>query len=117
MNHHDQSLFAISPLFSRILIIAMAIGTYYFITMNDYFPVWNTYIYYAMKIIIAYEIVAGSARTLMAPILSLFAAIALFYLDKQYQFQAITPSDTWQLVIMAIIGFFITLLFRFGQQR
>lgn len=105
----SNRLFDVLPLIPRLLIIAIALGIYYFISTRYLFNEWETYIYYGVRIIIAYQILRGSAQTLLAPILTLVIALTLLTTDSTYHINGITTNDMWQLAIVGILGFFVTI--------
>lgn len=102
-----KNMYAILPLIPRIIIIAIVASTYYYINTHYLFTQWEPYLYYGVKIIIAYQILRASARTMLAPILTVIAAFLLLFIDQIFQFETIHASDALQLIIVAIIGFFV----------
>ena len=107
---YRNGLFAFSPLIPHFIIIAIVVIVYYFLTKYGLFPAWIHTIYYAVKIIIALEILAASAQTLLAPIITLIMGSLLIYGVQVYNIEILTYSDGWQLIIVALIGSLITII-------
>ena len=110
--NHDKSWFAFTPIISNLIVIAVVLAIYYFFVINTLFPAWANIIYWAVKIVIAFEIIIASARSLIVPILSLLAGLLLMFLFQVHNLSFVSTADAWQLVIMGGIGFVITILVR-----
>ncbi len=102
--------FSIAGAIRHLLIIAIVLGIYYFIRINDYFPLWSNTIYYAVRIIIALEIIIAAAYSLFVPLLALvLGALSLYYLQI-IGTSIISFSDAWQLIIIGAIGVVLTFI-------
>lgn len=110
MTKHSRGSFAIMPLISPLLIIAIALGAYYYIMTNSLFPEWIDTIYWAVKIVVGFEILAAAARTFWGPILALISGFALLYATKVYDISLATSADGWQLITVALVGFLVTII-------
>lgn len=110
---NSRHLFAIVPLIPHIVVIIIVLASYNYIFNHGLFPEWINYIYYAAKVLIALEIFAASAQTLLAPILTLITGLAIVYFVGIYNLVIVTASDGWQLVVAALVGFLITLVTKF----
>jgi hypothetical protein len=105
MSNHNKSLFDFFPILPHIIIIAAALGGYYFIRENGLFYDWQTFIYYGLKALIALEIILASARSFLAPDLT-------GQLISDYTSDLITSVDGWQLLVVSMVGLLITALIR-----
>lgn len=92
---------------SNLIIIAILIGFYYFCKTNNLFPYWINHIYYAVKIIVALQILYASARSLLAPMLALLIGLISLFTIQVYQINLITLAETSQLLGVAVIGFLV----------
>ena len=111
-NHRiSGSPFAIKPLFSRVLVIAVVVALFYGIIREGFFPLWTTYIEWGVRVIIAYEILIGSCRTLLAPLLAGVAGAGMYIFceGSQYSYLLVSTASAWQLMITAVIGALITI--------
>lgn len=108
-----RELFRIAPLVPHFFIIAITIGIYYYINTNQYFPEWIGYIYWAVKIIIGFEVLAAAASTLWGPILGILSGAAILFSIQVYNMSIFSVADGWQLIIVSIVGFLVTMLVRF----
>lgn len=108
-----RELFAIAPLIPHLFIIAIACGIYYFIFKNQYFPYWITYIYWGVKIIVGFEVLAAAASTLWGPILGIISGVLILFANQVYASTLFTAADAWQLIIVSAIGFLVTIKLKF----
>lgn len=104
--------FALGPIIPNAIIIAVVLGVYFFLASNYLFPDWISIIYWTAKVIVGFEIIRASARSLAAPILTLAAGLLLLFMMQVYNINLVTMSDAWQLLIMAGVGFVIAILVR-----
>jgi hypothetical protein len=109
---HNKSWFAFTPIISNIVIIAVTLAIYYVFVISELFPDWANVIYWVVKIIIAFQIIIASARSLIAPALSLLAGWSLMFMLQVYNLSFVSTADAWQLIIVSGIGFVITILVR-----
>lgn len=112
MDERPNGWFAIMPIIPQIIIIAIVLGIYYYINLKGFFPLWTTYIYYGVKVIIALEIIIAAAKSLVGPLLAIaIGAVNLFWLlDQGSAF--LTPDNAQQLLVMGVIGIVITFIVR-----
>lgn len=109
MKNHNN-LFSLKAIIPHIVLIAIIIGVYYFLTSNDLFPQWIDYIYYGGKTAIALIFILGSARSGMMPVIALIAGLAVIFSSQMYGVILTSPADAWEILIMAFIGLIITIL-------
>ena len=110
----NRSWFAVTPIISNVIFIAVIVGIYFYLASNGLFPEWIHVIYWVVKAIIAFEIIRASARSLVAPLLTLIAGLSLLFALQVYYINFVTRSDAWHLIMMAVVGFVITLLVKLG---
>lgn len=108
--YKDKTWFSVTPIIPNIIVIAIALGIYYFLISHYLFPEWLNVIFWVVKIIIAFEIIRASARSLVAPLLALSIGLLLLFAIQVYYLSAISSSDAWQLIMMSGVGFIITVL-------
>jgi hypothetical protein len=109
MKNHN-GLFSIKSILPHIILIAIIIGVYYFLFTRDLFPQWIDYIYIGGKILIAFIIILASARSGIMPILTLISGLLILFISQVYNINLTSPTDAWELLIMAFIGLVITIL-------
>ena len=108
----DKSWFGFLPIISNLVVIAIALAIYYVFVVDHLFPDWVHVIYWAVKIVIAFEIIIAAARSLIVSILALLSGLLILFMIQIYYITFATTADAWQLIIMSIIGFVITVLVR-----
>lgn len=96
----------------NIIYIALFIGAYYLITTRNLFPDWITYIYWGTKVVVAYNIIAASARSLFAPFFALSAGLLCLFTSTVYQITLISSQDAWQVIVVAGIGALVAFLLK-----
>jgi hypothetical protein len=111
-SHKKRELFPIIPLIPHLIVIAITVGIYSFIVTNNYFPEWIDYIYWAVKIIIGFEVLAAAASTLWSPILGLISGLLILFTDQVYDLTQIATADGWELIVVSLIGFLVTIMVR-----
>lgn len=111
MRNHDN-LFSLRSIIPHIILIAIIICTYYFLSTQDLFPQWIDYIYYGGKAMIAFIIILASARSGMMPIFALASGLLILFTCQVYDITIISSADAWELLTMAFVGLVITILFK-----
>lgn len=112
-NHNKKPLFGFKPIVPHLIIVAIALAAFYFITKNNLLLPWLVYIYYGVKILIVFEIIIASARSFLAPILGIVAALSILGIEYFYtNLYMISATDGWQLLIASAIGLLISVLMR-----
>jgi len=105
-------LFSVFSIIPQIIICAIVFGAYYYIVQQGYFPFWINYIYYAVKIIIALQIMIGAARSLIMPLLAIILGGLDLYMIQMQGTSLISGHDAWQLIIIGAIGIILTFIVR-----
>lgn len=107
-----NGIFAIRPILSQIIIIAIVFGAYSYINANGYFLLWKPYIYYAVKIIIAVEIFVTAAKSLTGPLLAMLLGGVTLYLLQMHGLETVSTKDSWQLIVIGALASLLTLVIR-----
>jgi hypothetical protein len=107
-----KPLFPIVPILINIIAIVVLSVGYYYASQNYIFADYQTYIYWAVNVLITYNIVAASAKSLIAPILALLVALVSIYLANTYNINFLSYAEFWQLIIVSVIGFLISIMLR-----
>ena len=111
--NNQNGLFAIIPIIPQIIIIAIVIACYYYISNTDYFVVWLKYFYYAVKTIIAIEILIGAGKSLTLPLLAvLFGMLNLYFIQANNALVTLSSDNSWHLIIIGGIGIVLTFIVR-----
>lgn len=109
-NSERHNRYAITPIFLPLVLIAIAIGVYYFLVTHDFFPLWISYIYIALKIFIVLEVILGSSKTIIMPLVTVIIGLLLIFASQVYSITFITNAETMQIIYLGIFGFVISLL-------
>jgi len=112
VNNNKNHLFALGPIIPHLIIIALVVAGYTYIVKNEILPDWSTFMYYSMKVFIAFELILASARSFLAPTLGIVAALGLLFIDDVYQISFITPADGWQILTISVVGLLISALMK-----
>ena len=107
-----NGLFAIRPILSQIVIIAIIFGIYSYINAKGYFPHWKTYIYYGIKGLIAAEVLIAATKSLTGPLLAMLIGGVTLYLFQTNALLIISTNDSWQLIIIGAVACLLTLVIR-----
>lgn len=110
-----KPLFGILCIIPNVIAIAVFIGAYYyFIYSQQLFPDYTSYIYWTMKILVGYNIIAASARSFVAPILTIGCAVLCLFTSEYYAITlvAITSAEAYQLILIGVIGLLITIMLK-----
>ena len=105
-------LLSIRAILPHCLLIAIAVGGYYFLATHYLFSNWINAIYIGVKIFVGLQIILGSARCATMPILTLLIGLVLLFVSEVENIALISHSDTWQLILASFVGLIITLLVR-----
>ena len=110
MTKKSRGLFDFSSIIPHLIITAIVLGIYYYITKNGYFPEWSDYIYWGVKIIIGFEVLAAAARSLWGPIIGLLTGLGILFTVPMYNLTLVTTADGWQLIVASLIGILVTIV-------
>lgn len=105
----DRGLFLFTPIIPHLFFTAVVLGIYYFIISNNYFPAWTDYIFWGVKIIIAFQILAAAAISFWGPIIGLLTGIGILFSIQIYNISLVTSADAWQLIVASLLGILVTL--------
>ncbi len=111
-NGAQRGLFAIVPIIPQIIIIAIVTGAYYYITSKGLFPLWSKYIYYGTKIIIGFEVLIASAKSLVVPLLAIGLGGLGLYMLQIHSMNYFASDDAWHLIFVGVAGLFLTFIVR-----
>lgn len=109
MRYNKNGLFSIRPIISPTILIACAIAGYYYIDTHYLFIDHLFTIYVVMKLFVALLIIIGSARSLLMPFLTFLVGITLLVLIQSHGITLISSVSAWQLIVVAAVGFVISL--------
>ncbi|MEO8401293.1 MAG: hypothetical protein ABI597_05770 [Gammaproteobacteria bacterium] len=106
----NRNWFAILSILPQIIIAGLFFGIFYYINNHGLFTQWIDYINWTIKIIIAFQLLIASARSLIAPLLALaLAGIDLYFIQSTGD-AWLSSSDAWELIIAGVIGLMITII-------
>ncbi len=105
-----QPLFSLRSSWPQLLIIAICVSLYYTMIHFYLFFEWGFYIYYALKLVIAYEILSAALRSLLVPLCSLILGVAVLLFTNCLYLHTLMNTDTaWQLATIGFIGILFAL--------
>jgi hypothetical protein len=107
-----KPLFAFVPIIINIIAIAVFIAAYWYVHLLHLIPDYINVAYWAMNVLVTYNIIAASARSLLAPILALLVAGAAYFVAIQYNMVYLTQAEIIQLAIVGAIGVVVTFMLR-----
>jgi len=106
----NGQLFSFFSILPHIILIAMIIGGYYYLSLNSLFPTWIDYIYNGGKILIAFLIILASARSALMPVITLISGLLILFTIQMYNITLVSSVDGSELVILSFVGLIITML-------
>lgn len=95
------------PILPQLLIIGVCIGLYYAMIYFYIFFQWGFYLYYALKAIVAFELLSASRQSFWVPLVASALASAVLFTHSLYLNTLMNTDTAWQLITVALIGFFI----------
>jgi hypothetical protein len=112
----DKHYFDIMPILLNIIAAVVLGGIYYYTVKNNLFPAYQNYIYWTVNIIISYNILAASARSLWAPLISvIIGGAGIFFANSSTVIpfiSSLTPAQCWQFAALGVAGLLITFALR-----
>lgn len=113
----SRRLALLPPVFPQLLVIAICLGIYYAMIHFYLFFTWGLYLYYLLKLVIAYEILSASRFSISVPLIALLLGGAVQIFTNSIFFTTLMNPDTaWQLFLVGLIGILIA-LFRKRRSR
>jgi hypothetical protein len=118
--NNEKHYFAIVPILLNIITIVLLGGVYYYIVTHQLFPDYQNYIYWTINVLISYNILVASARSIWAPMFSLLLGaggifVSLFFVNSDTTIPVIsylTSAQCWQLIVLGVAGLLITFALR-----
>jgi hypothetical protein len=103
-----KPLFAILPILINLIVIAVLIAVYYVIIHANFLPDYQTYIYWTVNVLISYNILAASARSFLAPIVTILIAGFILITIYSYNGAYLSVNEDWQLLGVGVVGLLIS---------
>ena len=100
--------FALVPVLPQLIIIAVCFGLYYAMIKFYLFFEYGIYIYYALKIIIAFEVLSGARRSLLVPLLAVGTGCAILFTNSVYLTTLASKETGGELLVLGLLGLLIT---------
>ena len=104
--------FPLRPILPQLTIIAVCVGLYYAMIHFYLFFEWGIYIYYALKLVVGFEILFASFRSLLLPLAALCLGLAVLFTNSLYLNTLMNTDTAWQLSAVALVGILITVFIR-----
>ena len=109
---NGKPLFAIKSILVNIIAIAVLLTAYYYILKGNLFLDYQDYIYWGVNVLISYNILVASARTFVAPILTLAIGLGFLFTSMSYDINLVSTAECWQIIVLGVVGFLITILLK-----
>ena len=93
----------------HIVVIALCVALYYAMIHYYLFFQWGFYIYYLIKLVIAYAILSASTRSLLPPLIALLLGGAVLFTNNLYLTTLMNSDTAWQLLGIGLAGVLIAL--------
>lgn len=108
VHEEKKSIFSITPILLNIFTILVLIVAYFYIERVNMFPDYQTYIYWTVNVLVTYNILVASARSFLAPILTLVIAGFILATIHSYNGAYLSINEDWQLLGVGILGLLIS---------
>jgi hypothetical protein len=103
-----QELFPLGPIIINIFAIGILIAIYYTVVSANLVPDYQNYVYWVINVLISYNILIASARSFIAPIVTILVAAVAFMASYRMNIDILTLAQCWQVLALGVVGFFIT---------
>jgi hypothetical protein len=108
----EKHLLPVAPiLLNLVIIIALAV-TWYYILTDNLIPDYQGYVYWFINGTISYNILLGSGRSFVMPILTLIAGVAIFFEMRHGNLDILSNIEAWQILGLAGVGLVLSCIFR-----
>jgi hypothetical protein len=111
-SHEEKHWFSILPIIPNIIVVAILVAAYWYITTHYLFADYINIIYWVVNVLITYNLIAASARSFLAPLLGLVIAFLTEFYAKKYGIDVLSQAESWQLVITGSIGIIIAVILK-----
>ena len=111
-SHEEKSWFNIVPILPNIIFVAIIIAAYWYIHTHYLFPDYINIIYWVVNVLVTYNLIAASARSIIAPLLGFAIALLCELYAKQYGVDILSQAEFWQLVVTSAIGIIIAFILK-----
>jgi hypothetical protein len=105
----NSDYFSITRILPNIIFVAIIIAAYWFVSTRYIFPDYNTYIYWAVNVLVTYNIIVTAARSFLPPIITLIAAAVIYFVPNM---MVLTMAEFYQLLIVGIIALLISVILK-----
>jgi phosphatidylserine synthase len=108
-HENKKPIFSITPILINMIVIAVLVGIYIYITRLGLFPDYQTYIYWTVNVLICYNILVASTRSFVAPILTLIIAGVIFMAIYSSHGAYMSVTEDWQMLGVGVVGLIISM--------
>jgi hypothetical protein len=103
-----KDLFPIVPILINIITIVVLSLAYFYVVNGNLFPDYQLYVYWAVNIIISYNVLVGSAKSFVMSVVATLAGIAALVGLYNYNIDILTLAQSWQIFALGIAGLLIS---------
>jgi hypothetical protein len=107
-DHKDY--LAVISILPNLIFVAVIIAAYWYMYTHYLFTDYINYIYWTVNVLVTYNIIAASARSIIPPILALITAAVVFFAPTLI---ALTMPEFYQLLVVGIIGVIVSIVLVF----
>jgi hypothetical protein len=111
-SHEEKSWLNIIPILPNIIFVAILITAYWYISTHYLFADYINIIYWVVNVLVTYNLIAASARSILAPLLGFAAALLTEVYGKKYGVDILSQAEFWQLVVTSAIGVIIAFILK-----
>jgi len=109
-SHPLASVSSLKIIRPQLLLIAACLTLYYAMVHFYLFFAWGFFIYYALKLLIAYAVLSAARHSLLPPLCALLLGTAVLLFTNNLYLNTLMDGDTaWQWIVLGLVGCCITL--------
>jgi len=112
-----RSLFSLRPVLPQLVAIAVCVGLYYAMIKFYLFFQWGFFIYYAIKLLIAFEILSAAKRSLTPPLVAIVLGLAVLFTNCITLNTLMDRDTAWQLCAVGLAGILIALFLELRSRK
>ncbi len=106
----QKDYFAIMSILPNLIFVAVIVTAYWYMYSRYLFADYINYIYWTVNVLVTYNIIAASARSILAPILALIVAAVAFFVPTLV---VLTMPEFYQLLAVGTIGLLVFIVLKF----
>lgn len=101
---------AVLAILPNLIFVIVIVAAYWYMYTHYLFSDYINYIYWAVNILVTYNIIAASARSIIAPVITLIVAAVVFFAPT---ILVLTMPEFYQLLVVGIVGLLVFIVLKF----